>query len=87
MIYLDARDNNITHVDDELKELIQTNNVESYFSGNYGVCSTDESLDCKPLCSKQCWSRRVSNDDYCDVECNSYECDYDGGDCESSVQK
>jgi hypothetical protein len=87
LTYLDARDNNITHVADELKELIQTNNVESYFSGNDGVCSTDESLDCKPLCSKYCWSRRVSNDDYCDIECNSYECDYDGGDCESSVQK
>ena len=85
--YLDARDNNITYVDDGLRELIQANKVESYFSGNNMICSTDTSLDCKPLCSKYCWSRHVSNDKYCDVECNSYECDYDGGDCKSSVQK
>ena len=80
--YLDARDNNITDVDDGLKKLIKTNNVESYFSGNE-VCSIDKSLDCEPLCSKYCWSRHVKKDGYCDVECNSYECEYDGGDCRS----
>ena len=80
--YLDARDNNITDVDDGLKKLIKTNNVESYFSGNE-VCSIDKSLDCEPLCSKFCWSRHVKKDGYCDVECNSYECEYDGGDCRS----
>ena len=65
-----------------MKKLIKTNNVESYFSGNE-VCSIDKSLDCEPLCSKYCWSRHVKKDGYCDVECNSYECEYDGGDCRS----
>eukprot|EP00944_MAST-04C_sp_MAST-4C-sp1_P005270 g5270.t1 len=32
--YLDARNNSITYVDDDLKQLIKKNNVESYFSGN-----------------------------------------------------
>ena len=44
--YLDARDNNISIVRDGLKMLINTNQVESYFSGN-AVCETDKSLDCK----------------------------------------
>ena len=80
LAYLDARDNNITTIDDSLKELIATNHIESYFSGNE-VCNWDKSLDCEPLCSKYCWSRHVSKNDECDINCNSYECDYDGGDC------
>merc|ERR1711991_748941 len=59
--YLDARDNNISIVDNDIKHLIKRNHVESYFSGN-PVCNVDDSLDCKPLCSKSCWSREVSND-------------------------
>ena len=51
-----------------------------YFSGNT-VCQTDKSLDCDPLCSDTCWSRRVSDDGICDVTCISKECDFDGGDC------
>eukprot|EP00944_MAST-04C_sp_MAST-4C-sp1_P008605 g8605.t1 len=78
--YLDARDNNISFVKDDVKMLINRNNVESYFSGNV-VCETDEALDCEPLCSKYCWSRHVSNDAICDIQCNSKECEYDGGDC------
>ena len=78
--YLDARDNNITYIDDSLKSLIKQNKVESYFSGN-SVCKIDKSLDCEPLCSKTCWSRQVSNDGYCDVECNTKECKFDGEDC------
>eukprot|EP00944_MAST-04C_sp_MAST-4C-sp1_P013304 g13304.t1 len=34
LIYLDVRDNNISTVNDDLKKLIKTNQVESYFSGN-----------------------------------------------------
>ena len=78
--YLDARDNNITNIDDDLKTLIKKNKMESYFSGN-PVCRTDTSLDCQPLCSQQCWSRHVSKNEYCDEKCNSEECGYDGGDC------
>ena len=78
--YLDARDNNISMVGNDLKQLLETNDVESYFSGN-PVCNIDDSLDCEPLCSKSCWSRKVSNDGICDVDCNSESCGYDGGDC------
>ena len=78
--YLDARDNNISMVGNDLKHLLETNDVESYFSGN-PVCNMDDSLDCKPLCSKTCWSRKVSNDGICDVDCNSASCGFDGGDC------
>ena len=79
--YLDARDNYIINVDDDLIELFRTNHVESYFSGN-AVCMKDGSLDCEPLCSKTCWSRKVGNNGECDVSCNSKECHYDGGDCQ-----
>ncbi len=78
--YLDARDNNITMVDEDLKKLLETNKVESYFSGN-AVCDVDNSLDCEPLCSKSCWSRKISNDGICDVHCNTEACAFDGGDC------
>ena len=78
--YLDARDNNISMVDNDLKNLLKTNHVESYFSGN-PVCNIDDSLDCEPLCSKSCWSRKVSNDGICDTDCNSESCGFDGGDC------
>ena len=78
--YLDARDNNILNVNGDLIELFRTNYVESYFSGNK-VCVKDGSLDCEPLCSKTCWSRKVGNNDECDVSCNSKECHYDEGDC------
>ena len=43
LIYLDARDNNITKVDDSLKSLIKENNIENYFTGNE-VCNTDKSV-------------------------------------------
>ena len=78
--YIDARDNNISIVRDGLKMLINTNQVESYFSGN-AVCETDKSLDCKSLCSKYCWSRNALGDGYCHKTCNSKACEYDGGDC------
>ena len=62
-------------------ELINRNNVESYFAGNVVLCNEDSELDCEPLCSKTCWSRKVSKDGFCDTSCNSKNCDYDGGDC------
>ena len=71
----------ITNVGGDLIDLFRTNDVESYFSGNV-VCMKDGSLDCEPLCSKTCWSRKVGNNDECDVSCNSKECHYDGGDCQ-----
>ena len=67
-------------VGNDLKQLLETNDVESYFSGN-PVCNIDDSLDCEPLCSKSCWSRKVSNDGICDIDCNSESCEFDGGDC------
>ena len=79
--YLDARDNNITIVDDDLKALIEENEIESYFSGNENLCRVDKSLDCEPLCSKYCASRKSSNNGFCNVECNDEKCEYDGGDC------
>ena len=78
--YLDARDNKIVNVDDDLKDMIRENVVESYFSGN-AICVSDTSLDCEPLCSKTCWSKKVSKNGECDISCNSKECEYDGGDC------
>jgi hypothetical protein len=80
--YLDVRDNHIQRVDDKLIDLISKNNIESYFAGN-GVCATNKRLDCDPLCSQYCWSRHVASNGFCDVECNSEECQYDGGDCTS----
>ena len=78
--YLDARDNSITSVSDDLKRLLENNEVESYFSGNV-VCKTESSLDCEPLCSKVCWSRHVANNGECDISCNSNDCHFDGGEC------
>ena len=80
LVYFDARDNNITYVDGNLKKLLETNKVESYFSGN-PVCRTDTSLDCEPLCSKYCWSRAALSNGRCDVNCNTKRCQFDGGDC------
>ena len=76
--YFDARDNNFTIVDAQLKRRLKENNVESYFAGN-PVCKVDKSLDCKPLCSKYCWSRKAANNGYCDLTCNSQSCGYDNG--------
>ena len=55
--------------------------MEAYFAGNDVACNNHKTLDCKPLCSKYCWSRKVEGDRFCDVECNSETCNYDGGDC------
>ena len=79
--YLDLRDNNITYIDENLKKLIHENDVESYFANN-PICNVEKSIDCKPLCSKFCWSRKVSKNGDCDPTCNSKECDFDGGDCD-----
>eukprot|EP00942_MAST-04A_sp_MAST-4A-sp1_P001683 g1683.t1 len=78
--YLDARDNDISFINDDLKNMLKKNSVESYFSGN-PVCKTDRSLDCEPLCDEICWSRNVANDGICDDTCTSKKCMNDGGDC------
>jgi len=80
--YLDVRDNNITAVNSDLKILLNKNQAESHFSGNV-ACNTDDTLDCKPLCSKYCWSHNGFNNGICDVSCNTKECGYDGGDCKN----
>ena len=77
--YIDARDNNISVVNDDLKMLINTNGAESYFSGN-PACNTDATLNCKLLCSKYCFSNKVLGNKICNL-CNSEECEYDGNDC------
>ena len=65
---------------DKLKKIMQTNSMESYFSGN-PACQNDEELDCQSLCSKYCWSRNEGGNGYCDAGCNANTCNYDGGDC------
>ena len=83
--YLDIRDNNISNINNDLKALIKKNQIESYFSGNDGICKTPDdektSKSCKPLCSKHCWRSTELNNGYCAYQCDSKECEYDGGDC------
>jgi hypothetical protein len=79
--YLDARYNNITEVDDAVLALLRVNKVEAYFAGNDIACSKHKELDCEPLCSEYCWGREAMNNNFCDVECNSVKCNYDGGEC------
>lgn len=79
--YMDCRDNNITRVGDELKQLLKDNGAESYFSGN-AVCEKDLSLDCAPLCSNTCFSRSHKGNGVCDDTCNSRQCYFDGGECD-----
>ena len=83
--YLDARYNNISNVDSNLLSLIDKNEVESYFAGNDIACRKHKELDCKPLCSMYCSSRNAPKNNYCDAECNSERCSYDGGDCMREV--
>ena len=78
--YLDARDNNISTVSDDLKILINSNEAETYFSGNT-VCKTDETLECEELCSKYCLGRPFLGNNVCEDECNTVKCEYDKGDC------
>ena len=79
--YLDARNNNITSISPEIKQMIKdTIDFESYFSGN-PVCQSDEDLNCKRLCTDYCWSEKGFTNGVCDVTCDSYECKYDGGEC------
>ena len=80
LAYLDARDNNISYVPEGIKTLIEKNHMESYFANN-AVCNSDDSLNCKPLCSKYCWSEKEPNNGFCSLGCNSKKCKYDGGDC------
>ena len=79
--YLDARNNNISTINKDLLQLIDRNKMENYFAGNHIVCGKHKELDCEPLCSSYCWSRNSANDGYCATECNSKECNFDGGDC------
>ena len=79
--YLDARDNHLRKVTDELRNLLLQNNAESYFSGNRELCSTENALDCEPICSETCYSKKVLGDGVCDIRCNTGDCHFDGGDC------
>ena len=79
--YLDARDNQLSTISEELKHLLRTNDVEAYFAGNVVFCDVEEEFDCGPLCSNTCLSKRYSGDGFCDVECNTEDCKFDGGDC------
>ena len=80
LIYLDARDNNISTVGDNVKMIIKKNRVESYFSGN-PACKTDSTLDCQHVCSQYCGTNKLLGNGVCEEECNSEGCKYDGGDC------
>eukprot|EP00944_MAST-04C_sp_MAST-4C-sp1_P013793 g13793.t1 len=79
--YLDARDNSVGAIGDDLKTLLRKNDVEAYFSGNAVLCNAEKELDCTPLCSNTCWSKRVSANGRCDETCFMAECKFDGGDC------
>ena len=63
-----ARDNHNQAIGDDSINLINKYKIQSYFADN-DVCKTDKRLDCDPLCSKTCWSRHLSNNQY------------NGGDC------
>ena len=83
--YLDARDNNITEVPKEVTNWIKDTGIEAYFSGNKLLCENDSEnygKYCEEICSKYCWSKDGNKDNYCNPDCNSKECDYDGGKCE-----
>jgi Leucine-rich repeat (LRR) protein len=79
LVYLDARNNNISKLSTEVKNMIKSDGFESYFSGN-PICLTDD-LTCNGLCTDFCWSEKGFNDGYCDETCDSSQCNYDGGDC------
>eukprot|EP00942_MAST-04A_sp_MAST-4A-sp1_P015048 g15048.t1 len=78
--YLDARDNDISTVSDDLNMLINSNEAETYFSGNT-VCKTDETLECEELCSNYCLGRSFLGNNVCEDECNTVKCEHDKGDC------
>ena len=78
--YLDVRDNNISNVNDDLRNLIKKNKIEAYFHGN-PICANDPSLDCDPVCSNICWSKHAAGDGTCDMKCLQESCEYDGGEC------
>ena len=83
--YLNARDNNITEVPKEVTNWIKDTGIEAYFSGNKLLCENDAEnygKYCEEICSKYCWSKDGNKDNYCNPDCNSKECDYDGGKCE-----
>jgi hypothetical protein len=80
LLYLDARNNNISDLDAKTLLLLGRSNVEAYFAGNPSVCRKHKSLDCEPLCSEYCYTRNNKNN-YCDQMCNSEQCNYDEGEC------
>eukprot|EP00943_MAST-04B_sp_MAST-4B-sp1_P001293 g1293.t1 len=85
LIYLDARNNSLTSVSDEVKGMIiGRKGFESYFSGN-PICATDKELNCVPLCTEYCWSIFSPESGICDVSCDSLACKFDGGECRQNV--
>ena len=81
MRYLDARDNRISSLPEEMTEWIKSLGMEAYFHNNTGLCD-DANFEqyCAPLCSRYCFRRNHKNG-HCDDACNSKECQYDGGEC------
>eukprot|EP00944_MAST-04C_sp_MAST-4C-sp1_P001060 g1060.t1 len=81
LMYLDARNNSLASVSNEVKSLITSKKgFESYFSGN-PVCNSDLELNCQPLCTDYCWTHSGFKNGVCDHQCDSEACDFDGGDC------
>ena len=83
MVYLDARNNNITSIDPTLIDFFKTQKVkEIYLDGNKELdCNNAGGTDCdEKVCSKFCFSKFHKNR-YCDETCNSKDCNYDEGDC------
>ena len=65
--YLDARENQLGTINEDLKHLLRTNDVEAYFAGNVVLCDAEFEFDCAPACSNTCWSKRVKGDGECDL--------------------
>ncbi len=80
--YLDARDNNITHISKPLEMVAAAGGDDNFFFARNPVCKSNEALNCKPSCSKYCWGKKhaVFNK-VCDPGCNTQMCEYDWGQC------
>ena len=80
--YLDARDNNITHISKSLENVVAAGGDDNFFFARNPVCKSNEALNCKPSCSKYCWGKKhAAFNKVCDPGCNTQKCEYDWGDC------
>eukprot|EP00944_MAST-04C_sp_MAST-4C-sp1_P008250 g8250.t1 len=89
----DVRNNNISYIDLGLLNALKNNENKPLFEVLFAtnpICEDSamkeminavDKKSCDPLCSIYCYSRNAGGNGYCNTECNSKDCDYDGGDC------